>query len=267
MLLHLMYKALIELSPTRADFVSKLFARPLARAADTRTVDGLFAAIAGRSDTGLAAATRAAIHSTLARHHFRLSPDDWATLDYLYSGFTTLGPDVRYDSIGGSSESMTFPTYRELMLATDAHGTQQSYLSSDERYGRLRDLQMRNLVVPVVGDFSGPTALHSVGEWLRARGGSVGAFYTSNVEQYLFKGDEWQRFYANAGALPLDPTSIFIRAVIDVGPVAPSPRPPPLRTTMMTSAIGYTVAAARSGRIRHYRDVVTLSTSQGAQHP
>src|SRR5689334_20449217 len=50
---HLMYKSLFEMSPTRGDFVSRLFSRPLAgRVAPTAKVDDLFAVAtaAERSD-------------------------------------------------------------------------------------------------------------------------------------------------------------------------------------------------------------------------
>ena len=43
---------------------------------------------------------------------------------------------------------------------------------------------------------------------------SSSAFYTSNVEQYLFQqDDEWSRFYKNVATLPLDSTSTFIRSI------------------------------------------------------
>jgi hypothetical protein len=269
MLLHLMYKALIELSTTRADFVSKLFARPVRAADETGPIDALFDAIDGvPADARLYSTTRAAIHMRLADgHHFRLSREDWGTLDYLYSAFMMVGPDLRYDSIGRGLESVSFPSYRELMLATDAEGRQRSYLASDEQYERLRQMELRNLIVPIVGDFSGPKALRSVAAWLRERDAVVRTFYTSNVEQYLFSGNEWQRFYASAGALPIDGTSVFVRAVIDVRPVAPaSPsHPAPLRIVMMTSTIAETLSAVRSGRIRHYGDVIDLSKAQPLQ--
>src|SRR5205823_14862125 len=43
---------------------------------------------------------------------------------------------------------------------------------------------------------------------------AVNVFYVSNVERYLFEqGDHRKPFYANVAALPLDSSSIFIRAV------------------------------------------------------
>ena len=76
------------------------------------------------------------------------------------------------------------------------------------------------MVIPVVGDFAGPTAMRAVGDYLRRRGAVVTAFYTSNVEQYLFGGfGADRRFYRNVETLPIDSTSSFIRAVpVGAGP-------------------------------------------------
>ena len=52
-----------------------------------------------------------------------------------------------------------------------------------------------------------------MGQYARDRGARIGAFYVSNVEQYLFmEDDQAARFYANVATLPLDETSTFIRS-------------------------------------------------------
>ena len=73
----------------------------------------------------------------------------------------------------------------------------------------LKDLETRNLVVPVVGDFAGPKALKAVGGYLKAQGASVSAFYLSNVEDYLY--GRWDVFCRNVASLPIDGSSTFIR--------------------------------------------------------
>jgi hypothetical protein len=74
-------------------------------------------------------------------------------------------------------------------------------------------MHLRNLIVPVVGDFAGPKAIKSVGEYLKQHSMTVGAFYTSNVEQYLFQNDVDGRFYDNLATLPIDSGSTIIRSV------------------------------------------------------
>ena len=55
----------------------------------------------------------------------------------------------------------------------------------------LKDLEERNLIVPVVGNFGGPKSLRTVGKYLKDHGATVVAFYLSNVEQYLNQDGIW----------------------------------------------------------------------------
>ena len=76
----------------------------------------------------------------------------------------------------------------------------------------MKDLQTRNLIVPVVGNFGGPKALRAVGGYLKSKGAVVSTFYVSNVEQYLHQDGIWNAFCASAATLPIDRTSTFIRS-------------------------------------------------------
>ena len=97
------------------------------------------------------------------------------------------------------------------MVASDGNGMYRSFLASDENWSVLKQLETKNLLVPVVGNFAGPKALRSLGAWLKARGATVSVFYVSNVEQYLDQKGVWPAFCANVATLPLDRSSIFIR--------------------------------------------------------
>ena len=61
----------------------------------------------------------------------------------------------------------------------------------------MKDLESRNLVVPVVGDFGGPRAIRTIAAYLHGQGATVGAFYLSNVEQYLVQDGKWDAFCRN----------------------------------------------------------------------
>jgi hypothetical protein len=98
------------------------------------------------------------------------------------------------------------------MTATDEDGVARSYLANEQNFAFLKDLESRNLVVPVVGDFAGPRAIRQAGTYLKARGATVSAFYLSNVEQYLYQDGKWDAFCRNVASLPLDSSSMFIRA-------------------------------------------------------
>ena len=77
----------------------------------------------------------------------------------------------------------------------------------------MKDLETRNLVVPVVGDFGGARTLRAVGKYVRDHGAIVSVFYLSNVEQYLRQDGKWEAFCANVASMPLDGSSTFIRSI------------------------------------------------------
>jgi hypothetical protein len=106
-----------------------------------------------------------------------------------------------------------------------------AFLATEERYGRIREIERRNLIVPVVADFAGSKAIRGVGEYLKQRNALVTAFYTSNVEQYLFIGRNDERFFRNVEALPIDSTSMFIRSV------PPSPGPTPTLVSQLVASL------------------------------
>jgi hypothetical protein len=86
-------------------------------------------------------------------------------------------------------------------------------LSSEATFRFLKDLETRNLVVPVVGNFAGPKAIRAVGQYLKDKGAIVSTFYLSNVEMYLQQDGIWGDFCSNVATLPLDETSTFIRSL------------------------------------------------------
>jgi hypothetical protein len=205
LLLQLMYKAIFELADTRADFVAMLFsrARPPGLANDARVGDLFEAFRAADRDDALYARHLDALTARLVTvHGFPLSPPELTGLRNIYRTFYERGYALRYA-----------PTYADLMTATDAAGVERSYLASEAAFRTVRDLERANLVVPVVGDFGGPKAIRAVGAYLNAHGATVGAFYLSNVEQYLAQDGKTDAFCRNVAALPLDATSTFIRSM------------------------------------------------------
>jgi hypothetical protein len=102
-------------------------------------------------------------------------------------------------------------TYWDIVTQTDADGQGLSFLATEEKFLFLKDLQRKNLIVPVVGNFAGPKSLRGVGAYVRDRGATVTAFYLSNVESYLQRAGTWAVFCANAATMPLDEGSVFIR--------------------------------------------------------
>ena len=214
--LHLMYKALFELSADRAEFVSRLFSK--ARPPDlgpASTAQQIFTAFA-RADTNdaLYESNLREITKHLVRTRgLELDATDVQGIKYVYDQFYWYGPVIQYWSTSGGRGVRNAPTYVDLMVADDGMGQGRSYLATEENFRFIKQLHTNNLLVPVVGNFAGPKALRSVGRYLRERGAVVSAFYLSNVEQYLNREGRWTTFCGNVALLPLDSTSTFIRSV------------------------------------------------------
>src|SRR6516165_2068777 len=204
MLEHLMYKAVFEMSADRADFVSNLFSRkrPAQLTADSpvRTVFQAYAEVP--PDRMLA---EDHLKDILARlktgHHFPLTPEDESRIRMMYLDFLREGV-ITFQS------SFMSPGYATLMTMTDGAGKNWSYLASRENYERVRAMHQKNLIVPLVGDFAGPKAIRTVGQYLKDHGAIVNAFYISNVEDYIWT---WPAYTGNVASLPVDALSTFIR--------------------------------------------------------
>ena len=214
--LHLMYKALFELSADRAEFVSRLFSKKRPDGLDAHsTVAEIFDAYANveTSDTLRTENLRAIVNQLIKKHRFTLPGDDLLRLQHIYSDFCSYGPGLRYSSTRNGSGRRREPTYSDLMVATDRDGQTRGYLSTEESFAFVKEFQTQNLLVPLVGNFAGPKALRAVGEYLKGKGATVSAFYVSNVEEYLRRDNSWPNFCANVNTLPIDETSTFIRSV------------------------------------------------------
>jgi hypothetical protein len=213
---HLMYKAIFHLSPNRVQFMSRLFSKPLPKekvpAADASINDLLsfFAALPGDNKTyeGNLSAVRKTI---VEEFQFPLNAEDQKSLEYVYKSFRDDGLDIAYrvdNSWGGY-----FPTFKEIIAETDLNGKQGNFLVSVEDYDFVRNLHKKNLIIPVVGDFGGKKAIVAIGDYLKKNSFTVTAFYTSNVEQYLFGSGVFEAFANNVKKLPVTDKSLFIRAV------------------------------------------------------
>ena len=216
--LHLVYKALFEMSSDRADFVARLFSRKrpdgLSEKSTAAEIFDAFATV--EQSEALYTENLKAIRDLLVTTHgFALSEIDQQGLEYVYGAFSTFGPRIQYASTGSGfvGGGQRQPSYADLMVATDADSVPRSFLASEESFRFLKDLESKNLLVPVVGNFAGPKAIRSVGRYLKDKGGVVSAFYLSNVEMYLAQDGLMSSFCRNVSTLPLDETSTFIRSL------------------------------------------------------
>jgi hypothetical protein len=209
----LMYKALFEMSADRAEFISKLFSRPKpAGLKSTGTAEELFKAFEPVSgDTDLHKQTLQAIKDRLVRQHqFKLVGDDEQKIEFVFNVFLRGGPRMDY-AYASSSPNNQVPSYYNLMVTTDGRGKNWSYLDTEDRYRYVRDMQLKNLIVPLVADFGGPKTIKTIAQYLKDHAATVSVFYISNVEDYL--NASWNQYRANLAALPADDSTLLVRFV------------------------------------------------------
>ena len=262
---HLFYKALVEMSTDRMDFLSRLFAREKPKALVENAAglppNILFDAFIGIEPNPEALQKNIVdIEKWLTeKHGFALTPDDLRGIEYVARAFFSEGPDLRY-SFPSPRLARVFPTYAELMKTDDGTGVNYGYLASEENFRTLKEYEKKNLLVPVIGDFAGPKALRAVGAYITTHGGVVNYVYTSNVEQYLFLNDAFKRYYTSVGMLPLAEQSSFIRSYFDRGFFyPPGVITPDLHSAQLLDPVRGLLKAFGSDEIHEYQDVISRS--------
>jgi hypothetical protein len=219
--LHLLYKALFELSLDRVDFVSRLFSRPrppdLGSRSSAREIFDRYDAVAPSQE--IRASNLALVREQLM--NTRKLPLDAADLEWIdraLTAFYTDGPNIRFWGSRMVERDSVQPSYRQLMSSMDMTGQTRSFLASEDAFMFVKELQSRNLIVPVVGDFAGPTALRRIGGYVRSRKDVVQAFYGSNVGVYL-NSVQTLAFCANLRTLPFADDAWFVErdAVRSIG--------------------------------------------------
>ena len=213
----LLFKSVFSLARNRAEYLSLLFGK--AAPGDTtgwtaRSPEQIFRYLDRAPSDSAAALSR--VLGEARRSGLTLSARDLRTISRFHRTFITAGPGLRLTSFN-RPERDDYPDFRSLVLQTDLSGRQASYLASEPAFRAVKDLQDRNLVVPLVGNFAGSKALRAVGGYLKARGMTVSMFYTSNVEQYLVGDGLLDDFARNLTALPRDSSSVIVRSYFPYG--------------------------------------------------
>ena len=257
---HLMYKAVFHLSPTRPQFFSRLLSKPLpkdkAPAADAPVNDLLLLFSKIPADEKAYAENLAAIRKTIQEEfQFPLSEADQKSLEYVYQNFRDDGLGIAY-RVEGAFGNSSFPSLGEIIAQPDQNGRQGNFLATVEDYEFVRGMHRKNLIIPVVGDFGGNKAIASVAAYLKKIGVTVTAYYTSNVEQYLFGNNVFAAFANNVKKLPITDKSVFIRAA--VGRWGHPAQWPGHRLTTLIQYMNVFIKDFDEGLYESYQDLTTL---------
>ncbi len=215
LLFHLLLKAMFESARNRLEYLGLLYGRPvpddLAMWTDL-PLESLLEYLDGQlADSALHDRSHRKLMEQVERFGVPLSDLDRSTIRRFHDEFADTGLEIRY-STRGRGPRLMFPTNRRLYTETDIDGLVASYLSTEDRWRRIREMQKTDRIVPVVGNLAGPKAVGAIAEYLRERKLEVSAFYLSNVESYLFRDGTFPAFVANVKALPVNARSVMIRS-------------------------------------------------------
>lgn len=215
MLQHLMFRSLFLRSRNRMEFLAHLIAAQPPRDVSAwtgRSIEEVLAVLdtAPRTPAEFERVS-ALVLKDAQQSGIALSPTDLETIRGFHREFFERGLEIRYSS-KNRPVRLSYPTMRELILERDRSGRLGSYLASEERWQYVQDMQKSNRVLFVTGDLAGQHALRAIGSFVRERGLRISAFYTSNVEQYLFQFGIFPDFAANTLTLPFDTNGVIIRS-------------------------------------------------------
>jgi len=257
LLLHLLFKALFEHSRTRVEYLALLTGRKAPEPWTEwppRPLEAIVAYV-DRAPLQGAAEVRALelrLRDTIRRYGVPLSESDFATMERFHRRFMEDGLSLRFNSTGRAPR-LSYPTYRDLLLEVDREGRRCSFVATEDDFLFLKGFQAKDRLIPVVGDLGGPGSVPAVSRLLASTHQQVTAFYTSNVEFYLFGAGTFPRFVANLQALPRQRGALIIRSVFpSAGGALPRPGYNSVSTTQPIQALLEGYAA---GRFRRYTEL------------
>jgi hypothetical protein len=253
-LLHLLFKALFHHARTRVEYLSLLCGRtPPADVEPWRSASieriAKYIEDASKVDIG---ALRGRLDPTIRGFGVPLSADDVRTNSGFHQRFIDAGLSLQFQTTGRPPQ-WGYPTYRDLLVDTDSAGRHGSYLASEDAFQFVRGLEERDLVIPVVGDLSGPSAVANVGKAIAARGEKLTAFYVSNVEFYLFREGSFGRFVTNLKQIPHADNAVLIRSFFNR--MGLTPARPGDNSVSQLQPVDDLLQGVAAGRIRYYSDL------------
>ena len=226
LLQHLLYKALFALARDRTSFLMLLFSRqnregesdangtPERTAAVTGVLD--YIETSTKPDSLQFEENWKRLRREVRRYGIE-DRDDLEKMLYVYRSFYEKQLSIRYAETR-LRNGLSYPTFRDLMAGTTVKGEFASFLFTEDAFSFVKNLHLRNLVIPVVGNFAGEKALRAIGSYAEAHDTSISVFYVSNVEYFLidhfYYVFKW--YVANVDALPIDEHSLMIRSYLGV---------------------------------------------------
>ena len=241
-LLHLVHKALFALAHDRAAYLERLTARRPAGLPPAPSADDLIAAFEGADmDRGRLDSAIADVAGFL-RPLQVVADSEWPDLATIQAKLAGPGLNARFLALP------MYPTSARLARSGDRLGRPAHFLAREEWFQAVRSAHLGDRVVPLVGDFAGPTALPALADWLRRRALRVSAFYASDVEFFLLRSGRFPAYAANLARLPWAEGAVLIRT--STREIAHPERLPGDSSTTILRPVAPFLEAAKAGKIR-----------------
>jgi hypothetical protein len=184
---HLVFKLLMERAETPLEYLAALFARELPPGAAV-VEPGPGPLLAAFDALPVSAASHEStvkwIKAELASRWGQLAPYLYR-VDYLCGEFFTRQLDITSVNATLHANLDFVPTMREVIVARETHGVNLHYLTDPGRYGYVRSLQLRDRIIPVLGNLLSQRSIAQVNDLLRQGGETVSHLYLSNLEEFL----------------------------------------------------------------------------------
>lgn len=259
LLQHLLFKTLFETASNRAEYLALWLGRPIPddpRLWTERSIVDIVALLDSVPSTDRSRSHASeAVRSRLRHVGVALSATDQATIARFHGAFMAAGLSLRFTTAGRAPRPY-YPTLRNLLLETDLDGQRASYLASEADFQYVKELQRRNLIIPVVGDLGGESALRAVGDVVRRRGLEVTTLYASNAEDYVMRDGHFERYVQNVMSLPLAARGVIIRSWFG-GPGTHTHSAPGYFSTQLVQSFSAFAAAAADSAMWSYRALVS----------
>jgi hypothetical protein len=261
LLQHLFLKSLFALSQNRVEYIGLLIGKPLpenTKGWETKTIQQIVEYFDGvRSRPDRYEAARATVRERVKSFGVPLTEADLTTIGQIHQAFFNDGLDLRFTSRNRPPRDY-YPTYKGLLLEKDLTGKQANYLASEADFQFLKDLEAKNLVIPVVGNLAGEKALQAIGRDAAERGLRITAFYTSNIEFYLMREGGFDRFAESLRQLPYHDRTVIIRSYFGGAFGYSLPQTVPgYYSTQLLQTIESLVREQTGGGYDSYSDLVT----------
>ena len=240
--LHLLHKALMALSANREEYLSRLMSRRVKLEHEPSSGADLAKAF-GRVpiDRERLRALQESVVPVI-RPLAILNDDDWQDLATIHAKLAGPGMSARFLGLPG------YPTFGAMISETDRKGQPSHFLSSEDRYRVVRELELGDRVLPVVGDFAGKVAMPRIAKFLHDHSLVLSVVYVSDVEFFLMRAGAFDAYVANLNAFPRSPKSVIVRT--STMPIAHRERVDGDRSTTIVRDLSAFLADAKAGRFR-----------------